>query len=100
MTGPEPSEWSRQSPLHFVPHIPEDSAQLARLRKRFVLLTHGEGRWEDPQESWRVADSLGARRIPNRVDSWGKDWDHDWVTWRKMLPQYLDELVPHPAGQR
>ena len=30
---------------------------------------------------------------PNRVDPWGPDWSHDWTTWRKMLPQYLDELV-------
>ena len=31
--------------------------------------------------------------IPNRVDNWGPDWDHDWPTWRAMLPQYLDELT-------
>ncbi len=94
MSGHEPAEWSQQSPLHFVPHIPEPSDHLNRLRERFVLLTHGEGRWEDPQESWRVAHALGARGIPNRVDAWGKEWDHDWITWRKMLPHYLDELVP------
>jgi hypothetical protein len=52
-----------------------------------VLLTHGTGRWEDPQNSWRVADVLGA---PNRVD----EGDHDWPAWRKMLPQFLDELLP------
>jgi esterase/lipase superfamily enzyme len=43
-------------------------------------------------ESWAVADALGRKGIPNRVDAWGQEWPHDWQTWRQMLPQYLDEL--------
>ena len=80
------------SPLHFVPGLP-DGPQLDRLRRRFVILATGEGRWEAPAESWNVAQTLGARGIPNRVDAWGPTWDHDWVTWREMLPQYLHELT-------
>jgi len=41
-----------------------------------------------------MADILGAKGVPNRVDVWGPEWDHDWPTWRAMLPVYLDELVP------
>ncbi len=85
-------DYQDSSPLHFVPLLP-DNAHLERLRQRFVLLCHGEGEFEDPNESWRVAHALGEKRIPNRVDSWGKDWRHDWVTWRKMLPQYLAEFI-------
>ena len=78
------------SPLHFLPGLGEGE-QLTRLRQRFVLLTHGTGRWEDPQQSWRVAEVLGKKGIPNRVDAWdGRD--HDWPTWRDMLPKYLGEL--------
>jgi esterase/lipase superfamily enzyme len=29
--------------------------------------------------------------VPNRVDLWGPDHDHDWPTWREMLPKYLAE---------
>jgi esterase/lipase superfamily enzyme len=29
--------------------------------------------------------------IPNYVESWGPKVDHDWTTWRTMLPKYLDE---------
>jgi len=80
------------SPLHFLPTLPEgDSLDL--LRSRFVLLAHGEGRFEEPEQSWRVAEVLGSRSIPNRVDAWGAEWHHDWPTWRKMLPQYLEELT-------
>ena len=71
-----------------------DEAAVAQLRTRFVLLAHGEGRWEDPEESWRVAEVLGAQGVPNRVDAWSDEWNHDWVTWREMLPKYLEELLP------
>jgi esterase/lipase superfamily enzyme len=92
LRGEMNEDFHHASPVHFVPGLPE-GPQLAALRRRFVLLTHGEGAHESPEESWNVAHVLGNRGVPNRVDSWGTDWRHDWVTWRKMLPQYLGELV-------
>ena len=80
------------SPIHYLPNL-DDGAQIEALRRRFVLLAYGEGRWEDPDESWRMANVLGAKGVPNRVDAWGQQWDHDWPTWREMLPRYLDELT-------
>jgi len=80
------------SPLHYLPGLKE-GPQLDMLRSRFVLLTYGHGRWEEPDESWRLANLLGAKRIPNRVDPWGPEWDHDWPAWRAMLPVYLDEFA-------
>ena len=79
------------SPLHYLPNL--DGPQLELLRQRFILIPSGEGRWEDIGESWRLANMLGAKGIPNRVDAWGPDWDHDWQTWREMLPRYLDEYA-------
>lgn len=77
------------SPVHFVPTL--SGPHLEALQKRFILMPSGEGRAEDISESWRMANVLGKMGIPNRVDSWGRDWHHDWVTWRKMLPQILGE---------
>lgn len=79
------------SPLHFLPNL--DGPQLDTLRTRFAILASGEGAWENIGESWLAADALGRKQIPNRVDSWGPDWEHDWGTWLHMLPHYLDELV-------
>jgi esterase/lipase superfamily enzyme len=79
------------SPLQFVPGL--DGPQLDRLRQRFAILASGAGRWEDVGESWRMASVLGGKGIPNRVDNWGPEWEHDWPTWRAMLPQYLAELA-------
>lgn len=85
-------DWYFSSPLDFLPGLGE-GALLDKLRERFVLLTHGTGRWESPKESWNVADLLGSKGVPNRVDEWGDEWDHDWPTWRRMLPKYLGELA-------
>ena len=79
------------SPLHFLPQL--EGPQLELLRTRFILLPSGEGDYEDIGESWRMANVLGAKGVPNRVDSWGTEWRHDWVTWRAMLPKYLDEFA-------
>ena len=80
-------DWYFSSPLHFIPGL--SGELLERLRTRFVLLASGEGKAEDIDESWRMADVLGEKGIPNRVDSWGGEWHHDWITWRRMFPQYL-----------
>lgn len=93
LDGPHEEDWIRISPLEFLPRLDEDDPRLRRLRQRFVLLTHATGRWEEPAQSWRVAEALGRRGVPNRVDEWGSEWDHDWPVWRKMLPQYLREVV-------
>ena len=40
-----------------------------------------------------MADVLGGKGIPNRVDDWGAGFDHDWPTWCRMLPHYLAQLA-------
>ncbi len=78
------------SPLDFLPGL--EGPQLDTLRQRRVILASGEGAWEDIGESWAMADALGSKGVPNRVDSWGPEFEHDWATWWRMLPQYLDEV--------
>jgi esterase/lipase superfamily enzyme len=84
-------DFLRSSPVHYLPHL--EGPRLEALRSCFVLLASGEGEQEDIGESWRVASILGAKGIPNRVDSWGVEWKHDWPTWRNMLHRYTPELV-------
>lgn len=78
------------SPLDFLPGL--EGPRLDTLRQRKVILASGEGAWEDIGESWAMADVLGKKGVPNRVDSWGPAFEHDWGTWLRMLPQYLDEV--------
>lgn len=90
-------DYYQSSPLDFVPNL--EGKDLELLRERFVLLAHGEGDHEEPAQSWNVEKVLGPKGIPNRVDAWSKDWHHDWVTWRKMLPQFLGEFLPARADE-
>jgi esterase/lipase superfamily enzyme len=92
MDGEHTLDFHYASPLHFLPTL-GDSPQLSALRRRFVLLATGSGDYEAPWESWRVAHVLGSKGIPNRVDDWGPSWRHDWVTWRAMLPKYVEEML-------
>ena len=80
------------SPMHFLPNLRE-SPPLQRLRGRFVLLATGEGEYEDPENSRRMAAVLKTKGIPHRLDTWGPKFRHDWTTWREMLPRYLEELA-------
>jgi esterase/lipase superfamily enzyme len=82
-------EFYVSSPLHFVPHL--GGKHLDVLKTRYIQLTSGEGRAEALWESWAMANVLGRKGIPNKVDSWGPDWPHDWLTWRRMLPQILGD---------
>jgi esterase/lipase superfamily enzyme len=63
--------------------------ETASLRNRFVLLATGEGEYETPAESQRMAAALEAARIPTRLEMWGTGFSHGWNTWRAMLPRYL-----------
>lgn len=89
--GPTTGDFHVASPVHYLAEL--DGPRLDTLRQRFVLLASGEGRAEDIGESWRAAHVLGQKGIPNRVDSWGADWHHDWPTWRNMLHKYVGELA-------
>ena len=74
--------WSQDlyfsAPLQFLPGL--EGPQLDTLRGRFAVLASGEGDWENIGESWQMAAALGAKGIPNRVDSWGPQWAHEWHT--------------------
>lgn len=79
-------------PLDFVPNL-GPSAQLDALRRARFVLGVGQGRWDNPANSFRMARVLGDKGVWNRVELWGADADHDWPTWRAQLPMFLDKLV-------
>jgi esterase/lipase superfamily enzyme len=78
------------TPLYFLPGL--QGPALQRLQHRFAVLASGEGRWENIEHSWRLAEVMAQKGIPNRVDPWGPEYDHDWPTWRAMLPHYLSQV--------
>ncbi len=79
------------SPLHFLPNLGE-GYQLGHLRKSLFILANGGGRWEHLDQARKLADALIDKRVPTRLEVWGPQWDHDWPTWRNMLPHFMDQM--------
>lgn len=79
------------SPMDYLPNL-SDATVLAQLRdnKKIYLYT-GSGDYEDPSGSWKMAEELGKKQIPNFVECWDHEWKHDWPTWRAMLPQAIEK---------
>jgi esterase/lipase superfamily enzyme len=78
-------------PLHDLPAL-EEGPRLRDLRRRFIHVASGEGDYEAPAESRRLANALATRGIPHRLDLWGSRFAHAWSTWHEMLPHCL---TPH-----
>jgi len=78
------------SPIHYMPNL-TDHWYLDNIRKsHHIHLVTGSGAYEDPEANRRFAGVLYNKGINYELDIWGTDITHDWPTWRKMLPYYLD----------
>jgi len=91
MDGHRDDNYYFNMPVLFLPGV--SGRQLEQLRQSYFHIATGRGRWEAPGESLALGQILGAKGIPNWVDLWGEDVDHDWPTWRTMLPMFLDRFV-------
>jgi esterase/lipase superfamily enzyme len=77
------------SPMHYMPNL-GDHNLLGQIRNsRNIHIVTGSGAYEDPGSSGRFAKILYDKGINYELDVWGKEWTHDWPTWRAMLPHYI-----------
>lgn len=79
------------SPVDYLPGL-TDEKFLSSMRKKNIIIACGRGAYEDPGASQQLSDILHSKNIPHWFDLWGEDMTHDWPTWRKMLPYFLDNL--------
>jgi esterase/lipase superfamily enzyme len=79
------------NPAWYIKNIGGHYLELLRTSCSINLVT-GQGAYEVPEESINFGRILWERGIPNNVDLWGRDVNHDWPWWRKMLPHYIDRL--------
>ena len=79
------------NPLWYIPGL--TGGYLERLqRDSRICIVSGQGAYEVPDASRRLASALAARGIPHLLDLWGNDVNHDWPWWRKMLPHCVERL--------
>jgi esterase/lipase superfamily enzyme len=80
-------------PLAYLPKLDDDYyLPLLRAKSKIHILS-GQGSYEDPEGSRRLARILTDKGIPHTLDLWGFDMPHDWPTWRAMLRYYVDEKL-------
>ncbi len=84
------------SPLHFLPNMPDGHPWLPLYRESQIILCVGQGAWEEELlDSTRQMEALlQEKRIPAWVDYWGLDVSHDWCWWRKKLPYFMGHVLP------
>jgi esterase/lipase superfamily enzyme len=82
------------SPLAYLKNL-EDPWILEQLRASQIVLVAGQGAWEEEmlQETLQLRSILETKGIPAWVDIWGKDVNHDWPWWGKMLPYFLAKIT-------
>lgn len=69
-----------------------DEKILAEMKNKSIIIASGQGAYEDPGASRQLSDILHLKNIPHWLDLWGEDMTHDWPTWKKMLPYFLDNI--------
>ncbi len=77
------------SPLHYIPNL-TDHEILTQIRNGKIIIATGSGDYEDPTANRKFSDVLQNKGIGHLIDIWGNDITHDWPTWRKMLPYFID----------
>lgn len=77
------------SPIHYIPNL-NDHRILEQIRKGKIIIASGSGDYEDPEANRRFSEVLHSKSIAHELDIWGTDTKHDWQTWKKMLPHFLE----------
>lgn len=78
------------SPLLYLPGL-TDAWYLDQYRQSNIIVGVGQGAWEDAMlaDAYALKRILDEKGIPNWIDIWGYDVNHDWPWWRKMMPYFL-----------
>lgn len=86
------------SPIHFLPNMPDDHPWLDLYRRSSIIFCVGQGAWEDEmRRDAGVLDAiLNAKGVPHWADFWGYDVNHDWPWWRKQLPYFMRHVLGDP----
>ena len=77
------------SPIHYIPNL-TDHETLEKIRSGKMVIASGSGSHEDPEANRRFSGVLHSKSIPHDLEIWANDIHHDWPTWRKMLPYFID----------
>ncbi|GJM35317.1 MAG: esterase [Saprospiraceae bacterium] len=78
------------SPEQYLSNLNDDRLLNSMRSSNHIHILSGSGPYENPDASRRLSGILNSKSIAHELDIWGYDMDHDWPTWRAMLPHYIN----------
>jgi len=86
--------WDEQvyfnSPIHYIPNLNDQWYADKIKASHHIHIYTGSGAHEDPDANRRFSQVLWDKGIWHDLGIWGTDINHDWPTWRSMLPYIID----------
>lgn len=81
------------TPLEYLKNM-DDPWFLDHYRRNKIIVCVGQGAWEQPMldETRELKNILDSKGVPNNIEFWGYDVNHDWPWWHKQIVYYLNGL--------
>lgn len=81
------------TPLAYLSAL-SDPHYLELYRQAQIIISVGQGDWEDPmlEDTRALKNILDRLEVPSWIDIWGHDVNHDWPWWRKKMAYFLLHL--------
>lgn len=83
----------RNSPVHYLANMPKDHPFIELYNRKKGVICVGQGAWEQPDTTRRMAEICADKGIGLWVDFWGWDVNHDWPWWYKQTEYFLPYLL-------
>ena len=83
----------RNSPVHYLSNISPDHPFIKLYNQKKGVICVGQGPWELPDSTRRIAQLCQEKGIHLWVDFWGYDVAHDWDWWYKQVAYFVPYLL-------
>jgi len=81
------------SPVDYLSNLSDENILEQIRHRKHIYITSGQGSYENPQASINLSNVLNSKGIEHQLDLWGYDIPHDWPSWRKMLPYFVESKL-------
>lgn len=83
----------RNSPVDYLAGMSPDHPFIEEYRRHRGILCVGQGPWELPDSTRRIAEINAEKNMGLWVDFWGYDCAHDWDWWYKQVAYFVPHLL-------
>ena len=87
-------EIKKESPIYLLKEYASPT-KIKQYQERMMILCIGRGKYEEEGliSQHIIEEDIKKNNIPNFIDYWGYDVDHDWYWWKKMIVYLLPKML-------